>query len=136
GEQLIYLPVIFGAVLIYDFTEIRSLIFSISVTLFCLAVLELTNYSLFSVGLTPADQLEYYYGNIILTFILSVIAALFYFRLYARQNIRNEQLIHSSKESERIIAYFATSLYGKNTVEEILWDVAKNCISQIGFDDC
>src|SRR5690606_2702560 len=39
GEQLIYLPVIFGAVLIYDFTEIRSLIFSISVTLFCLAVL-------------------------------------------------------------------------------------------------
>ena len=136
GEQLLYLPVIFGAVLIYDFTEIRSLIFSISFSLICLATLELTNYSLFSVGLTPADQLGYYYGNIILTFILSVIAALFYFRLYARQNIKNEQIIRSSQESERTIAYFATSLYGKNTVEEILWDVAKNCISQLGFNDC
>lgn len=136
GEQLVYLPVIFGAVLIYDFTEIRSLIFSISFSLICLTTLELTNYSLFSVGLTPEAQLGYYYGNIIITFILSVIAALFYFKLYARQNIKNEQLIRSSQESERTIAYFATSLYGKNTVEEILWDVAKNCISQLGFNDC
>lgn len=136
GEQLLYLPVIFGAVLIYDFTEIRSLIFSIAFSLLCLTTLELTGYSLFSVGLTPEDQLGYYYGNIILTFILSIIAALFYFRLYARQNIKNEQIIHSSQESEKTIAYFATSLYGKNTVEEILWDVAKNCISQLGFNDC
>src|SRR5690606_2741641 len=136
GEQLLYLPVIFGAVLIYDFTEIRSLIFSIAFSLLCLTTLELTGYSLFSVGLTPEDQLGYYYGNIILTFILSIIAALFYFRLYARQNIKNEQIIRSSQESEKTIAYFATSLYGKNTVEEILWDVAKNCISQLGFNDC
>lgn len=136
GEQLIYLPVIFGAVLIYDFTEIRSLIFSISFSLICLTTLELTDYSLLSVGLTPAAQLNYYYGNILLTFILSVVAALFYFKLYARQNIRNEQTIRNSQESERTIAYFATSLYGKNTVEEILWDVAKNCISQLGFEDC
>lgn len=136
GEQLIYLPVIFGAVLIYDFTEIRSLIFSIVFSLICLATLELTNYSLFSVGSTPATQQGYYSVNIILTFIFSVIAALFYFRLYARQNVRNEQIIRSSQESEKTIAYFATSLYGKNTVEEILWDVAKNCISQLGFDDC
>lgn len=136
GEQLIYLPVIFGAVLIYDFTEIRSLIFSISFSLLCLVTLEVTGYSLFSVGLTPEAQLNYYYGNILLTFILSVVAALFYFKLYARQNIRNEQIIRSSQESERTIAYFATSLYGKNTVEEILWDVAKNCISQLGFEDC
>src|SRR5690606_17759524 len=136
GEQLLYLPVIFGAVLIYDFTEIRSLIFSIAFSLLCLTTLELTGYSLFSVGLTPEDQLGYYYGNIILTFILSIIAALFYFRLYARQNIKNEQIIHSSQESEKTIAYFATSLYCKNTVEEILWDVAKNCISQLGFNDC
>lgn len=136
GEQLIYLPVIFGAVLIYDFTEIRSLIFSITFSLVCLLTLELTNYSLLNVELAPDEKLGYYYGNIALTFVLSVVAALFYFRLYARQNMRNEQVIRTSRESERIIAYFATSLYGKNTVEEILWDVAKNCISQLGFADC
>ncbi len=37
---------------------------------------------------------------------------------------------------ERIINYFATSLYGRNTVEDVFWDVAKNCISQLGFEDC
>ena len=136
GEQLLYIPVIFGAVLIYDFTEKRSLIFSIAFSLLCLLTLELTDYRLLNVELTPEEQLGYYYGNISLTFVLSVVAALFYFLLYARQNMRNEQVIRTSRESERIIAYFATSLYGKNTVEEILWDVAKNCISQLGFADC
>jgi signal transduction histidine kinase/DNA-binding response OmpR family regulator len=136
GEHLIYLPVIFGAVLIYDFTEIKSLIFSISFTLICLVTLELTDYKLLSVALSPEQQLGYYYGNLTLTFVLAIIAALFYFKLYARQNIRNEQLIRTSRESEEIIAYFATSLYGKNAVNEILWDVAKNCISQLGFQDC
>ena len=136
GEQLLFVPVIFGAVLIYDFTEKRSLIFSIAFSLLCLLTLELTNYSLLEVGLSPSEQLGYYYGNIALTFILSVIAALFYFMLYARQNMKNEQIIGTSRESERIIAYFATSLYGKNTVEEILWDVAKNCMSQLEFEDC
>lgn len=42
---------------------------------------------------------------------------------------RNERL-------ESVIHYFATSLYGKNTVEEILWDVTQNCISQLDFEDC
>lgn len=39
-------------------------------------------------------------------------------------------------EIERTINYFATSLFGKNTVEEILWDVTKNCISHLSFEDC
>ncbi|HEY8511302.1 MAG TPA: response regulator [Cyclobacteriaceae bacterium] len=136
GEQLLILPIIFGAVLIFDLTEKRSLIFSIAFSLLCLLTLELTDYGLFTLALTPEEQLEYYYANIALTFVLSVVAALFYFMLYARQNMRNEQVIRASRESERIIAYFATSLYGKNTVEEILWDVAKNCISQLEFTDC
>jgi signal transduction histidine kinase/DNA-binding response OmpR family regulator len=136
GEQLVYLPVIFGAVLIYDFTELKSLVFSVAVTIVCIVSLEFTDYSLFTVGLTPSEQLDYYHGNIFITFALSIIIALFYFRLYARQNIRNEQIIQSSQEVETIISYFATSLYGKNTIDEILWDIAKNCISQLGFQDC
>ncbi|MDF2190855.1 histidine kinase [Paraflavitalea sp. CAU 1676] len=39
-------------------------------------------------------------------------------------------------EIERTINYFATSLFGKNTIEEILWDVTKNCISHLNFEDC
>lgn len=40
------------------------------------------------------------------------------------------------KETDDTINYFATSLFGKNTVEEILWDVAKNCIARLGLVDC
>ena len=40
------------------------------------------------------------------------------------------------QDIDETINYFASSLYGKNTVDEILWDVAKNCISRLGFVDC
>lgn len=39
-------------------------------------------------------------------------------------------------KAEMILNYFATSLYGQNTVDDIFWDVAKNCISQLRFEDC
>ncbi|RYU97703.1 LytTR family transcriptional regulator DNA-binding domain-containing protein [Emticicia agri] len=35
-----------------------------------------------------------------------------------------------------IISYFATSLFGKNTEEDIVWDIAKNCIGRLGLADC
>lgn len=37
---------------------------------------------------------------------------------------------------EATLNYFTTSLFGKNTVDDILWDVAKNCISQLQLEDC
>lgn len=35
-----------------------------------------------------------------------------------------------------VISYFATSLFGKNSEEDILWDITKNCIGQLGLQDC
>ncbi len=46
------------------------------------------------------------------------------------------QQLRLRQEINEAIHYFATSLYGKNTVDEILWDVAKNCIAKLGFVDC
>ncbi|MEQ9442920.1 MAG: response regulator [Cyclobacteriaceae bacterium] len=40
------------------------------------------------------------------------------------------------QETDDTINYFAASLYGKNTVDEILWDMAKNCIARLGLVDC
>lgn len=42
----------------------------------------------------------------------------------------------SIEELEEILVYFSTSIYGNNTEEDILWDLAKNCISRLGFVDC
>ena len=37
---------------------------------------------------------------------------------------------------EKTIDYFANSVYGENSVNEICWDIARNCISQLQFEDC
>ncbi|MBK8873790.1 MAG: histidine kinase [Bacteroidetes bacterium] len=47
--------------------------------------------------------------------------------------LREKQLLKG--ESEKTIDYFANSFYGKNSVDEILWDVCRNCISRLGFQD-
>jgi PAS domain S-box-containing protein len=49
---------------------------------------------------------------------------------------KTEAIVRASREVENAINYFATSLYGHNTVDEILWDIVKNCIARLGFVDC
>ncbi|MBD0256745.1 MAG: histidine kinase [Cytophagales bacterium] len=49
---------------------------------------------------------------------------------------KTEAIVRASREVENAINYFATSLYGQNTVDEILWDIVKNCIARLGFVDC
>lgn len=40
------------------------------------------------------------------------------------------------KNIDKTIDYFANSIYGENSVNEICWDIARNCISQLQFEDC
>jgi AraC-like DNA-binding protein len=35
-----------------------------------------------------------------------------------------------------ILSYFATSLFDKNKVDEVLWDITENCISKLSLEDC
>jgi two-component system, LytTR family, sensor kinase len=39
-------------------------------------------------------------------------------------------------KTEQVINYFATSLVVKSSLDDLLWDVAQNCISKLGFEDC
>jgi PAS domain-containing protein len=39
-------------------------------------------------------------------------------------------------EIQQTVNYFLSSLYNKETVDDILWDVARNCIGRLGFTDC
>ena len=41
-----------------------------------------------------------------------------------------------TEQFEDILIYFSKSLLGKENEEDILWDLAKNCISKLGFVDC
>ena len=37
---------------------------------------------------------------------------------------------------EQTINYLATSIHEQETVDAILWDVARNCIGRLKFEDC
>jgi len=47
-----------------------------------------------------------------------------------------ETVESSSYEVTAILSYFATSLFDKKSVDAILWDIAKNCISKLDLEDC
>jgi ligand-binding sensor domain-containing protein/putative methionine-R-sulfoxide reductase with GAF domain len=40
------------------------------------------------------------------------------------------------REINTTIEYFANSSYEHSSVEDILWDISRNCISRLGFEDC
>ena len=52
---------------------------------------------------------------------------------YRNQQIQEQQ---EELETEQAINYFASSMYEQHTVDMILWDVAKNCIGRLHFEDC
>ncbi|MCC7506055.1 MAG: histidine kinase [Saprospiraceae bacterium] len=39
-------------------------------------------------------------------------------------------------ETEQVVNFFSRSISAKVTVDEALWDVAQQCISRLGFEDC
>ncbi len=39
-------------------------------------------------------------------------------------------------EIEQVTNYFATSMSEQKSVDDMLWDVTRNCISKLGFEDC
>ncbi len=45
-------------------------------------------------------------------------------------------MVSKDNRFEDILIYFSKSLMGKKNEEDILWDLAKNCISKLGFVDC
>lgn len=42
----------------------------------------------------------------------------------------------NASEINKTIEYFANSSYEHASVENILWDISRNCISRFGFEDC
>lgn len=52
--------------------------------------------------------------------------------------VRNKKIMEQREEleAEQAINYFAASLQETSSVKDILWDVAKNCIGRLHFEDC
>ncbi len=52
------------------------------------------------------------------------------------RRVRMEKLLEEKEAIQDSIIYFSRSLFRQNTVDDILWDIAINCIENLGFVDC
>jgi putative methionine-R-sulfoxide reductase with GAF domain/two-component sensor histidine kinase len=66
--------------------------------------------------------------------IFAAIIGIIYWIIYSRNRKIAEQ--KEEIETEQAITYFASSLSDQQTEESIVWDVAKNCIGRLHFEDC
>ncbi|WP_425076827.1 histidine kinase [Psychroserpens sp. S379A] len=48
----------------------------------------------------------------------------------------NKKPILTVEQFENLLVYFSNSFIGKENEDDILWDLAKNCISKLGLVDC
>ncbi|MGZ8559349.1 MAG: two-component regulator propeller domain-containing protein, partial [Chitinophagaceae bacterium] len=99
----------------------------------------------FKIIITPPFWQTWWFIAIICGCILLLI---YWFVKWREKNIKaiaNEKLkvqqldagqYKSKLEMELIINYFSSSLIGKNTEDDVLWDVANNLIGRLGFVDC
>lgn len=69
-----------------------------------------------------------------ITAVIALITGIIYQVIAARDKKIAEQ--KEEIETEQAINYFASSMYEQQHVENILWDVAKNCIGRLSFEDC
>src|SRR5204863_2474487 len=80
----------------------------------------------FSIHITPPFYKSWWF--ILLMIVLAGLLGWWFYHLYKKRK--------QKKYIEKTIDYFANSVYGENSVNEICWDIARNCISQLGLEDC
>lgn len=82
-----------------------------------------------------------------LILIALLVVLIYYYRKRNKQLLaeqqKNRQLeetgaaqYHHQLEMEKIINYFTHNIYNHSSREDLLWDITRNCISKMGFEDC
>ncbi len=66
-------------------------------------------------------------------FIVTAFALLF---MLAYALLKAYKLRQQRKEMQKMIDYFALSGHDHSTIDDIVWDIARNCISRLDFEDC
>jgi len=64
--------------------------------------------------------------------LLGIVIIGFVINYYRKQQLEKRNRL----ETELVITYFASQINSHNHTDEMLWDVVKNCISKLHFEDC
>ncbi len=68
----------------------------------------------------------------LLSTLLGIAIIIFVINYYRKQQLDKR----SRLETELVITYFASQINSHKNTDEMLWDVARNCISKLHFEDC
>lgn len=134
--QLLLVIVLFSGVILFELKEKIAFVFNIIVCIASFILLEITSYSLYEVVVSESTLRLVYYFSLFIAIAGSISIGFLYALQYNVQIKQKESALKKAEEIERTIHYFSNSLFGKNTIDEILWDVTKNCIGRLGFVDC
>ncbi len=134
--QLLLVIVLFSGVILFELKEKHAFIWNIIICIIGFLILEMTSYSLYKITISESTMRLIYYFSLIIAISGSISIGFLYAVQYNVQIEQKENALEKAEEIESTIYYFSNSLFGKNTVDEILWDVTKNCIGRLGFTDC
>ena len=68
----------------------------------------------------------------LLSSLVAIMLIVYVINYYRKQQIEKRNHL----ETELVITYFASQINSHKNTDELLWDVAKNCISKLNFEDC
>jgi Putative regulator of cell autolysis len=97
------------------------------------------------ISILPAFWQTWWFLLLTVSLLLGIIAFLVFYRENRLRDEQNQRLemeklrgatLQHELEIEQVVNYFNRSISGKDTVEEVLWDVAQQCISRLGWEDC
>lgn len=129
------IPVVVSMCLSFQGKERKWLVLSITSALVVYIVLEFTNFSLFTSALF-ADSRWLWQASLTITICGTLLMVGYYIYKDDVYLEKSEQLIQYGQDIDHTVAFFTQSLTDKETVEEVFWDVTRNCIGKLGFVDC
>lgn len=97
------------------------------------------------INILPAFWQTWWFLLLVVSLLLGAIAFLIYYRENRLRQAQNQSLemeklrgesLRRELEIEQVVNYFNQSVSGKNTVDEVLWDMAQQCIARLGWEDC
>lgn len=105
--------------------------------LFNIAYLDLINWTsapILNLLNNRSDILLFILSALLLISLLLIFGLMHQIKL--KQSVKTKEINTEELQDEKMLNQFAISLYGRNTIDDILWNVARNCIKFLEFEDC
>lgn len=83
-----------------------------------------------NINIVPPLWMRWWFITAVILLSVSIV----YWFLDARK--KKLSRLKEQRKADRLIKYFASSLREQQTVETILWDVARNCVNFLRFEEC